>query len=218
MKSLREIILEECLPQRDCMLTVQDATGEVGFLYFKDGELIEANYSAHWGKDAVEQVLDWQLAEYNVGALPLGIKRSVWDPVETVLRLNAATQAPGSSGVPQFNAAKIEAPPTPYDHFKEVEGVTKLFLIEGNKEKVLFESESDSSQPTEWMVEFYQRAKSVGDTLGFGKLQRWSLVTDRYQVVGLTQDKEIIGVLRKHDVGSDDFEATCQASIEKPQE
>lgn len=212
MKSIREIVLEECLPKRDCMLTVQDANGEVGFLYFKDAELIEANYAALWGKEAVEQLLDWQLAEYNVSALPLGIKRSVWDAIETLLRISAATQA---TAVPQFKAAKIEAPPTPYDHFKEVEGVTKLFLIAGNKEQVIFEAEHEASQPTSWMVEFCQRAKSVGDTLGFGKLQRWSLLTDRYQVVGLTQEKEILGVLRKHDVGTDDFEATCTASIEK---
>lgn len=217
MKSLREIIIEECIPQRDCMLTVQDAAGEVGFFYFKDGELIEANYSAHWGKEAVEQVLEWQLAEYNVGTLPLGIKRSVWDPIESVLRLSAATQQ-SSPTKPEFHVAKIEAPPTPYDHFKEMEGVTKLFLIEGNKEKVLYEKETEASHPTGWMVEFYQRAKSVGDTLGFGKLQRWSLITDRYQVVGLTQDKEILGVLRKHDVGTDDFEAACEASFEKRSE
>lgn len=215
MKLIREIVLEECLPQRDCMLTVQDAKGEVGFFYFKDGELIEANYAALWGKDAVEQVIEWELSEYSVGSLPLGIKRSVWDSIENLLRISAANKAPV---VPQFNAAKIEAPPTPYDHFKEMEGVTKLFLIEGNKEKVLFESETESAQSTEWMVEFYQRAKSVGDTLGFGKLQRWSLITDRYQVVGLLQDKEFLGVLRKHEVGTDDFEATCKASIERPQD
>lgn len=218
MKSIREIILEECLPQRDCMLTLQDVKGEVGFLYFKDAELIEANYSAHWGKDAVEQVLDWQLAEHSVSPLPLGIKRSVWDSIEVVLRLNAATKAAAAPTV--LNARKIEAAPTPYDHFKEMEGVAKIFLVEAQKENVIHEIENEPSEETGWMVEFCQRAKAVGDTLGFGALQRWTVLTDRYQVVGLSQPKEkaFLGLLRKHDVGTDDFEAACKASIPKEEE
>jgi len=44
--SLEEIIRKECLPLRDCMLTITDANGEAAFLYFKEGELIEANYAA----------------------------------------------------------------------------------------------------------------------------------------------------------------------------
>lgn len=215
MKSISEIILEECVPQRDCMLTLQDSSGEVGFFYFKDAELIEANYSSHWGKEAVEEVIEWNLSEYTISPLPLGIKRSVWDAIEVLLRLNSATE---SAMLPQFKAEKIGAAATPYDNFKELPGVTKIFRIESTKETIIYEAENELPQETSWMVEFYQRARSVGETLGFGKVDRWSLATDRYQVVGLMQDKEFLGILRKHDVNTDDFEAACEASIQKHEE
>jgi hypothetical protein len=215
MKSLNEIVMQECLPQRDCMLTLQDINGEVGFLYFQEAELIEANYAALWGKEAVAQVLEWQLAEYTVGSLPLGIKRSVWDSIESLLRLSAATEA--ALAPPQFHAEKIvEHTPSPYDAFKQLPGVTRIFLIENKKQTVEFEAQHEPAEPTEWMTEFYLRARSVGETLGLGKLQRFSIITDRYQVVGLSQEKNFLCVLRKHDVGNDDFEAACEASISKP--
>jgi hypothetical protein len=213
MKSISEIILQECVPQKDCMLTLQDNTGEVGFFYFKDAELIEANYSSRWGKEAVEEVLEWALAEYTISPLPLGIKRSVWDPIELLLRLSSATE---SAMTPDFKAQKLGSLPTPYDNFKELTGVTKIFRIEGNNEVPIFDAENEPSVETSWIVEFYQRARSVGETLGFGKVQRWSLATDQYQVVGLTQNKELLGIVRKHDLNTEDFEAACEASVQKP--
>src|SRR5471030_2074775 len=84
-ESLEEIIRKECLPLRDCMLTITDANGEAAFLYFKEGELIEANYAALWGKEALGQIVGWKLDDYTVAPLPLGIKRSLWDQVELLL-------------------------------------------------------------------------------------------------------------------------------------
>src|SRR5471032_2987499 len=94
-QSLEEIILRECLPLRDCMLTITDPAGEAAFLYFKEGELIEANYAALWGKEALAQIITWKLAESTVAPLPLGIKRSLWDPIEFLLNPGRATTASG---------------------------------------------------------------------------------------------------------------------------
>src|SRR5471030_1865926 len=69
-QTLEEIIRKECLPLRDCMLTITDANGEAAFLYFKEGELIEANYAALWGKEALAQIVTWKLAERTVAPLP----------------------------------------------------------------------------------------------------------------------------------------------------
>src|ERR1700683_5115387 len=84
-QSIEDIIRQECLPLRDCMLTVTDANGEAAFLYFKEGELIEANYAALWGKEALAQIISWKLADSTVAPLPLGIKRSLWDQIEFLL-------------------------------------------------------------------------------------------------------------------------------------
>jgi hypothetical protein len=97
-QSLEEIIRKECLPLRDCMLTITDANGEAAFLYFKEGELIEANYAALWGKDALAQIVSWKLADGTVAPLPLGIKRSLWDQIEFLLNPGMAATASGKLG------------------------------------------------------------------------------------------------------------------------
>src|SRR5476651_2603978 len=127
-QSLEEIIRKECLPLRDCMLTITDAHGEAAFLYFKEAELIEANYAALWGKEALAQIVSWKLADSTVAPLPLGIKRSLWDQIER------------------------------------------------GKETILFEADGET-EDTKWLVEFSERAKSVGDTLGFGICEKWTLDT-----------------------------------------
>jgi hypothetical protein len=212
MTQLEEIIRNECLPAGDCMLTVQDINGEAGFLYFKEGELIEANFAALWGKEAVGQLTSWQIAEHTVTPLPLGIKRSLWDSLEVLLNPNAdpTSVAPLK---PQFQAQqKKESAPTPWDEFKELPGVIKIVLVRDTKSEVVFEAEGEFSHSTEYMADFVTRSRSVGDTLGMGKLDRWTLNTDRYQVVGLRVESGSLAILRRHDVDLDDFESAVAAT------
>ena len=143
-QSLEEIIRKDCLPLRDCMLTITDAHGEAAFLYFKEGELIEANYAALWGKEALAQIVGWTLGESTVAPLPLGIKRSLWDQIEFLLNPGLATTSSGKlvprTG-PSFNAQKI-TPSSPFDRFKAIDGLLKMVQIEKGKESVLFEADA----------------------------------------------------------------------------
>src|SRR5471032_247101 len=103
--TLEEIIRKECLPLRDCMLTVTDASYEAAFLYFKEGELIEANYAALWGKDALAQIVTWKIEGQTIAPLPLGIKRSLWDRLEYLLDPSLAPTASGRlPALPAFRA------------------------------------------------------------------------------------------------------------------
>src|ERR1700688_2397554 len=107
LQSLEEIIRKECLPLRDCMLTITDSNGEAAFLYFKEGELIEANYAALWGKDALAQIVTWKLEEHTVAPLPLGIKRSLWDQIEFLINPSLVPTSSGKLPVlPAFQARK----------------------------------------------------------------------------------------------------------------
>src|SRR5260221_11581070 len=115
--SVEEKNRKECLPLRDCMLTITDANGEAAFLYFKEGELIEANYAALWGKEALAQIVTWTLAERTIAPLPLGIKRSLWDQIEYLLNPALAPTASGKlPTLPAFSARK-SAPASPFDRF-----------------------------------------------------------------------------------------------------
>lgn len=215
-QSLEELIRKECLPLRDCMLTITDANGEAAFLYFKEAELIEANYAALWGKEALAQIAAWKLADSTVAPLPLGIKRSLWDQIEFLLNPGLAATASGRLATrPAFNAQKT-APATPFDRFKAIPNLLKMIQLERGKENVLYEGANTEGgdEDTKWLIEFADRAKSVGDTLGFGLCEKWTVDTERYQVVGLNHDESFIVLLRRKDSSQDDLDSAVSAVIE----
>ncbi len=217
-KSLEEIIRKDCLPLRDCMLTITDATGEAAFLYFKEGELIEANYAALWGKEALAQIITWKLEDSTVAPLPLGIKRSLWDQLEFLLNPGLATTASGKLAAragPIFTAQKT-TPSSPFDRFKVIAGLLKMVQIEKSKESVLYESASAESdtENTSWLIEFADRAKSVGDTLGFGACEKWTIDTEKFQVVGLNHDNGFIVLMRRKDDFQDDLDTAINAVLD----
>ena len=179
---------------------------EAGFLYFKGGELIEANFAALWGKEAVSHLIAWEIAEHTVTPLPLGIKRSLWDPLEMLLNPDID---PGAIDPvkPIFSANKSKEPPSPWDEYKDLPGVTKIVHFTKDHGQVVYEAEGEVSHPVEYLDGLLSRAASLGESLGMGKLERWTLNTDRYQVVGLRTPAGLIAILRKHDAGADDFEA-----------
>jgi hypothetical protein len=214
-QSLEDIIRKECLPMRDCMLTVTDANGEAAFLYFKEAELIEANYAALWGKDALAQIITWKLADCTVAPLPLGIKRSLWDQLEFLLNPNSSTGS-GKVGLPTFSGQRSSSPSGPFDRFKAIPGLIKLIHITNGKENILHEVAATDAEleNTQWLTEFAGRATSVGDTLGFGTCEKWAIETDHYQVVALDHEGGFIVLLRRKDAFQEDLEAAVSAVID----
>jgi hypothetical protein len=215
MKSIDDIIRDECLPMRDCMLTVQDINGEAGFLYFKDTELIEANYAALWGKEALSEVLTWNLAEYAVAPLPLGIKRSLWDSLESLL--NPKLEPTASGRIPILKARYSKATEaededaSAFDPYRKIPGIIKLVRLVDNEHQVLFEAPGTTREQTEWTNEFMQKARAAGETLGFGQMNKWILMTDRYQMIAFKHEKGVLVIMRTSEAGGlDDFETACQ--------
>jgi hypothetical protein len=215
-QSLEEIIRLECLPLRDCMLTITDSNGEAAFLYFKEGELIEANYAALWGKEALAQIVTWKLLERTVAPLPLGIKRSLWDRLEFLLNPSLVPTPSGKIPVlPSFRAQKAVSS-SPFDRFKSVAGLHKLVHLEKNKQTVIHDAgaEKGDSESTEWFNEFAGNVKSVGDTLGFGNCDKWTVDTEKYQVVGLRHDESFIALVRRKDAVQNDLESDVQGMLD----
>jgi hypothetical protein len=215
-QSIETIIRQECLPQRDCMLTVTDDRGDAAFLYFKEAELIEANYAALWGKDALAEILTWNLVQHTVAPLPLGIKRSLWDKIEHLLDPSTAVTSGGklagavAKAVPRKPAGRLE-------QLKSIAGLLKLLQIEKGKQTVIQDRvpENGESENSEWLTDFAERLKSVGDTLGFGSCEKWTVETERYQIVAVRLENGGYGVaLRNRDLSADDLEAAVAAALE----
>lgn len=214
--SLEEIIRKECLPLRDCMLTITDANGEAAFLYFKEGELIEANYAALWGKDALAQIVTWKLMERTVAPLPLGIKRSLWDQLEFLLNPGLAPTTSGRLPILPAFAGSKSGPSSPFDRYRTIAGLLKLVQIDRKKATVIYEDVANKgdTENTDWLIDFTDRVKSVGDTLGFGSCEKWTIDTERYQVVGLAHDEGFVSLLRRKDAMQDDLEAAVNAVLD----
>jgi len=212
-QTLEDIIHKECLPLRDCMLTISDVNGEAAFLYFKEGELIEANYAALWGKEALAQIAPWKLTNFAVAPLPLGIKRSLWDQIEVLLNPGAPVTSSGRLAArPTFNA-QVLGPSSPFERFRGIPGLLKMVQVEREKTTVLYEAENEEPEQTDWLGEFSERAKAVGDTLGFGACEKWTIDTDRYQVVGLNHDDSFLILLRRKDATQEDLETAVDEVI-----
>lgn len=215
MTALEKVIRDECLPEGDCMLTAMDTNGEAGFLYFKDAELIEANYAALWGKEAVAELKNWEIAEHTVAPLPLGIKRSLWDSLETLLAGAAVEHKPVSSLAPRFNLDSPDADTEPYEVLASLPGVVQILSFKGGDYEITYNADRDNVERTEWTKEFLLRSKGVGDTLGMGRLHSWIVTTERFIVVGVSHGGKMIGVVRDNDPEVLDFEQQCLHALQE---
>ncbi len=219
--SLEHIIRKECAPVLDCMLTITDSAGEAAFLYFKEGELVEANYASLWGKDALAEILTWKITARAIASLPLGIKRSLWEPLEVLLHPDVKVSGSGrlsTATSPIFKTRRLGGSGplgnSGIDRFKNIPNLLKIVEIGRESETTLFEAGGETSEDTEWLVEFAGRVRAVGDTLGFGICDKWTIETDRNQIVGLARDDKFIALVRRRDAMQEDLETAVSSLAE----
>ena len=213
---LEQIIRRECLSLKDCMLTVTDGSGETAFLYFKEGELVEANYATLWGRDALTEILGWKVVDRTIAPLPLGIKRSLWDPLEYLINPTAAPTSSGRLPVPAIHQKVPKSTGSSVlDRYKDIPNLLKMVQLT-DKETVLYEGPIERGDPgdTAWLIDFASRVKAVGETLGFGACDKWTLETETNQMVGFFYDEKVIALLRRKDAMQDDLESAVTAITE----
>jgi hypothetical protein len=211
------------------MLTVFDYSGESGFLYFKDAQLIEVNTGKLWGVHALGHIFAWNLSSYTLGELPMGIKRSLWDPLDRLLEQFAGEGAAAGlmDMVRQMPERELTGP-IPLMKLHEssplaplVEAISKVpgFLAlyqeeQGNLVKLAGKNPSASVTP-EWFDEFYNKTSIMGDSLGSGMLIEWFLELESCRIwkihVGLYQLIVFSGL----DCEADDFEENSRALIKE---
>ncbi len=184
-----------------------------GVSLFQGGRVDRGQLRGALGQEALAQIVGWKLEERTVAPLPLGIKRSLWDQIEILL--NPGMTATASGKLPKLPAFSTEkkGPSSPFDRYKAIAGLLKLLLIGRKKTTVIFEDTANKTaepENVEWLNEFAERVKSVGDTLGFGGSEKWTIDTERYQVVGLSHDDGFITLLRRKDTYQDDLEAAVE--------
>jgi hypothetical protein len=196
MINLIEIIQKECIPIRNCMLTVVDINGESGFLYFRDAQLIEVNQGALWGRHAFEVILGWQIASHSISDTPMGIKRTLWEPVDTLIdeilgqgaaeglrdaMRNLPAEPAKTSAQKKAQEIKRNTQRVAFTAIQSLPGFLALFYDDnkGIHDLVL---PPDKELPDEkWLLDLEEECNRLGYNLGAGLLRDWYFYSEKFQ-------------------------------------
>lgn len=194
--NLANIIETECIPQRNCLLTIASQNGEVGFLYFKDAQLVESNQGSIWGEEALAQVAHWKLAHYSLADCPVGIKRSLWEPWDKLLAKSLEPEAGASPAPVQQQAPAVsqaEAHPAiaqsldpdlrqRFENLQTVYGFLGA-LLEENDEVLSLATSGEAQFPAkEWYLDFREKCSVLGRNLGAGLFHDYYIHTGAYHL------------------------------------
>jgi hypothetical protein len=232
MASLIQIIRDECMPYRNCMLTLTDRSGETGFIYFKDAQLIEANSGAEWGMDALRKICDWEIASHGLSELPYGIKRTLWEPVDKLFdsllgagagaSLLAAVQALPEGEEKIDIVTEQVAPDDPmaalYMQLSALPGFISLVRDEGRGMRLLEGSPLPAGFTQDWLEQFDDRLQQTGGGLGAGYLEHWMLELEDSRLLRLRHGKNHLILRSDLTVLPDDFESGVQQILRQYQE
>ncbi len=211
---LVDLIREECLPRRTCMLTVESAKGETGFVYFQDGDIIESNTGALWGEKALALILHWTLASYDLYELPMGIKRSLWEPADDLITKLLNQPPPAGFTTISPTSAPAEA------LFSQLQiDIQALagFLCLWERDLGTFRiTAGESPHPyltTSWFDEIDHQAAVFGTALDSGPLLRWAFENDQFRLIKLKHNGRELVVLADKLASEDEFERDCQTIL-----
>ncbi|MEM9444783.1 MAG: hypothetical protein AAGA18_05460 [Verrucomicrobiota bacterium] len=232
MMDLVEIIQEKCLPERNCMLTVQDQSGETGFLYFKEAQIIEANCGGEWGNQAFAIILAWQIQSHSISELPLGIKRTLWDPIDKLIEdIRGVGSASGVREVvkhlPMNSTVSVE-PDAPYgfqdkesqlftvliDRMRDLEGLIALFHEGQDRLRLVTGTVQNDKLNGQVLLDFSEAIENLGGGLGAGRLMDWYIETDQSRIWQISANGEIFYLVSNKDVMPDEFASQFRECLE----
>jgi hypothetical protein len=141
------------------------------------------------------------------------------DPLETLLYPSRSASADGSLPTsPVFKTTRTVSTGIRggLDRYRNIPNLLRMVEVGRDHETVLFEAPADrgEQEQTEWLVEFAGRVRAVGETLGFGTCGKWTIDTDKSQIVGFRHDDKFVAVLRRKDAMQEDLESAVTAADE----
>ena len=221
---LIELIRNDALPQRNCMLTVFDPNGDSGFLYFKDAQLIEVNVGKVWGLKALEQIFAWQISTYTVGELPVGIKRTLWEPLDRMVEQFAGTEAaaglmdvvkqlPENEGMAVAAERMSDPMSMLIQKICDQSGFLAVFREEEGGVRLLAGTPVIPALSPDWFADFLTKVRSMGEGLGGGLMSEWYLELDLCRIWRFTTYTQPLIIFATLDVMPDDFEENCRAIL-----
>ncbi|MEM1157886.1 MAG: hypothetical protein AAF649_12220 [Verrucomicrobiota bacterium] len=226
MLNLIEIIKNDCIPERNCMLTVYNEQGDSGFLYFKEAQLIEVNAGKLWGKEALTTIVSWPLTSNNVTELPRGIKRTIWEPLDQIFGELVDAESGESLGqvmgsLQMDDLAENTAGPAPglqdpitpmVKKMEDLPGFLAVYKEYGSELRQLSGGIPSTTLSTDWFLQFTARTKEMGEGLGAGMLREWYIEIEECRVWFIQIEEASLYIFSSVEVMVDEFE-TALAEI-----
>ncbi len=226
MHNLIDIIKLECLPRRSCMLTLYDTNSDNAFLYFKEAQLIEVNAGTFWGKDALKMVFGWEISSYDMDALPMGIKRTIWESLDVIIEELVSREVAedvgqamrsieaGDAPTPSTDLSGLRDTLQPYiDQLAVLPGFVALYKAHHEKARLLAGKAPTSAVSAEWFSQFTDRVLRLGDSLSAGALLSWYLEVNDFRVWRIEIEGEVVYLMSDFESSPDEFETAFQEVI-----
>lgn len=223
MINLIEIVKNECISERNCMLSLYSEDSDSGFLYFKEAQLIEVNAGKLWGKEALAMIVSWNLSSYNISELPRGIKRTIWEPLDQIFAelvdaesAQSIGQAMGSLQMDNLQDSSEIAPALKdalapvVRKLQDLPGFLAVFKESDGNLRQLSGSIPSQTLSTDWFLQFTSRASELGEGLGAGTLQSWFMEVEDCRVWYLPCAETHLLIFASTDGMVDDFEQACR--------
>jgi hypothetical protein len=224
MLNLIEIIKNDCISERHCMLTLYNEQGDSGFLYFKEAQLIEVNAGKLWGKEALGMIVQWSLTSHNISELPRGIKRTIWEPLDQIFSElvdvesgQSLGQAIGQLQMDDLDESFSNAAPALQDpitpmvrQLEAIPGFLAVFKEYGNEVRQLSGGIPSNSLSTDWFEQFTSRAREMGEGLGAGMLREWYMEVEECRVWYIAANETNLFIFSSTEGMVDDFETALR--------
>jgi len=226
MINLIEIVRNECISERNCMLSLYNQSGDSGFLYFKEAQLIEVNAGKLWGKQALATIVTWELSSYNISELPRGIKRTIWEPLDQIFAEFVDAESAGSIGeaigrlqmdyleesapVP---AALLDSLAPVVGRLREIPGIVAIFKESGETIRQVHGDTPSHSLSNDWFVQFKSRAETLGEGLGSGLLKEWFLEVSDCRVWSVPVQETQLLIFSDRECNLEEFEFAMREAL-----
>ena len=170
-KSLVDIIQLECLSQSSSVLKVTN--GQLaGRVWFKNGDLIDAETQDLTGESAFRKILSWKTGNFEILPAEPERNRTIFNSYQGLLLESAQAldeakgQPPGAGGATEPAA---ESPLAPLARFNGVE-----FVISVSADDQKFEawSAENPEQLSHWVRQTIKRFRALGESFQAGQLNQ----------------------------------------------
>jgi len=199
-KALVDIIQLECLTQSSAVVKITTRDRTVGYLWFRNGEIIDAATATSKAEKAFKEILSWKVGSFDILPADPVRARSIMTPTQALL-LDTAQELDEAKAASQATVAA--EPPAKLAAFDRDKSLRFLLLQEGTERPEHWACD-DPEAIAGWAQRMLQEFRTLGETLG---------VKGPVELAGFGPERHITVAHRLPGLGGETGRAAKQATL-----